>query len=131
MSWCAASLAVVLAASPPGAQRFNLEPVVLGVVGLAGVAVGASRFAVADRLYDQLLSIPLTATSREEAASFLARGRALAFSGKSETALGGVLVAMGGAALVAGVLWFVLEGRTTADWLVSPTATGAAAVLRF
>lgn len=117
MTWCAASLSLILAATPPGARRFNLEPVVLAVTGAVGIGFSAWRFQQADLVYLKLKDVPTTASSQAEAVEFLARGRALAFTGNSETALAGTLALMGGALIITGILWFLLEGRETTDWL--------------
>ena len=117
MTWCAASLALVLAATPPGARRFNTEPVVLAATGAIAVGFSAWRFAVADLILAEMNDLPTSASSRAQAVEILTRARALAFTGNSETALAGMLAVMGGALIVTGLVWFLVEGSTTTDWL--------------
>jgi len=96
MIWCSASLALVLAATPPGARRFNTEPVVLAAMGAIAIAFSAWRFQAADTVFLQLRDVPRSASSQAEAAMFLSRARALAFTASSETALAGALAVLGG-----------------------------------
>lgn len=121
MSCCVGCLALVLAATPPsvqsGARRFNSEPVVLAATGALAVGLSAWRFAVADGILVEMNALPTSASSRLEAVQILTRARALAFTGNSETALAGMLAVMGGAFLITGLVWFLVEGSTTTDWL--------------
>jgi hypothetical protein len=120
MTWCAASLALVLAATPPGARRFNSEPVALAGAGVVALAFSAWRFGAAETLYGQLVDLKVrstSVTSPAEAAKILSEARALAFNGNSETALAGTLAIMGSLLLVTGIVWFLVEGRETTDWL--------------
>lgn len=120
MTWCAAVLSLVVAATPPQPRRFNLEPVVLVATGAVAIAFSAWRFQRADVLYRQLKDVPTSATSQAEAAMILGQARALAFTGNSEQALAGTLALFGSVLLVTGVLWFLVEGRETTDWLTVP-----------
>lgn len=122
MSWCAGGLALVLSAAPlpsaeRGARRFNTEPVVLAATGAIAVAFSAWRFVVADGILRKMNELPTSASSRAHAVEILTTARTLAFTGNSETALAGTLAVMGGALLIAGLVWFLVEGSTTTDWL--------------
>ncbi|MDP3232928.1 MAG: hypothetical protein Q8N26_09135 [Myxococcales bacterium] len=124
MSWCAGCLSFVLAAAPPsvqsGARRFNTEPVVLAATGAIAVAFSAWRFVVAD---GQLAQLDLLSeeskrvTTQADAVKILGSAREAAFIGNAETSLGGVLALMGAAFIITGVIWFLVEGRETTDWL--------------
>lgn len=131
MSWSAASLVVLLAATPTQPRRFNSEPVVTASVGLIGVALGAWRLAVADRVYQALIELRPQAATQAEAALILQQARTHADQGKGETAVGAVLLVMGGAMVVASLLWFLLEGAQTTDWLIAPGPGGLSAMVRF
>lgn len=121
MSWCTGCLALVLAAAPPsvqsGARRFNTEPVVLAATGAIAVGFSAWRFAIADGILAEMNGLSTSASSRAEAVQILTRARALAFTGNSETALAGMLAVMGGVLIVTGLVWFLVEGSSTTDWL--------------
>ena len=122
MSWCAGCLALVLAAAPApsvelGARRFNVEPVVLAATGAIVVWLSAWRFAVATQILDEMNGLPTSASSRAQAVEILTRARTLAFTGNSETALAGSLAVMGSLLIITGLVWFLVEGSTTTDWL--------------
>lgn len=134
MSWGAVGLSVVLAASPsaaPSARRLNVEPIVLAAVGALGAGLGAWRLTVADAQYQALRAVPLMASSPKEASQLLRQAQALTFRGKSETLAGTLLLAAGGAVVAASLVWLLVEGFDTQDWLVAPSPQGVALVGRF
>lgn len=130
MSWSAVFLSVVLVASPPP-KRFNAEPIGFGIAGLVVAGLGVWRLAVAQDLYDRLGLVSPNATSAQEAAGLLDTARSLVVAGKQETFAGGALLFIGGAAAVASALWFVVEGPSTRDWLVSVGPQGVSVATKF
>ncbi|MBL8918377.1 MAG: hypothetical protein JNJ54_05915 [Myxococcaceae bacterium] len=133
MSVSGVGLSLLLASSPasPTTTRLNLEPILLGIAGLAGAGVGAWRLAVADARYQALQEIPLSAGSAAEAASRLREARSFVFQGKAETVAGVTLLAAGATLVAGSVLWLLLEGVRTPDWLVAPGPQGMSVVGRF
>lgn len=134
MSWGAVGLSVVLAASPSpavSARRLNVEPIVLAAAGALAAGLGAWRLTVADAHYRALFAIPLMASSPGEAARLLLQAQDLTFRGKSETLAGTLLLATGGAVIAASLVWLLVEGFDTQDWLVAPAPQGVALVGRF
>lgn len=135
MSWAALGLSAVLASTPSAsvssARRLNVEPFVLAAAGVAGVGVGVWQLLDADARYKALLAIPSQATSPAEAALLLQEAKSLVFRGKSQTVAGVALIAVGAAAVVGALVWLLVEGLTTTDWLVAPTAQGISLVGRF
>ena len=135
MSWAALGLSAVLASTPSAsvssARRLNVEPFVLAAAGVAGVGVGVWQLLDADARYKALLAIPSQATSPAEAALLLQEAKSLVFRSKSQTVAGVALIAVGAAAVVGALVWLLVEGLTTTDWLVAPTAQGISLVGRF
>lgn len=133
MGWSALSLCLVLASSSstPQVTRLNLEPILLGVAGLIGAGVGAWRLGEAEARYQDLKAIPLSAGSAAQAASLLRDARSLVFRGEAETVAGVAFIAVGAAALTGSLVWLLVEGLRTPDWLITPGPQGVAVVGRF
>jgi hypothetical protein len=130
MTWAAVGLSLLVAAAP-AKRRFNVEPFVLGAAGLLGAGMGAWRLVEAEARYRELLAIPAKASTAAEAQALLRQASRLVVRGESESVAGVVLLAAGGALVLASVVWLVVEGFETTDWLVAPGPQGVSVVGRF
>lgn len=132
MTAAALTLSVLLAANPgERATRLNLEPFVLIAAGAAGVGVGFSRVAAANRLADSFSLLPRTASSPAEAQAILRQGREYRFNGNAETQLAASLFVAGGGFIVAGVIWLAVQGLEVPVVWVAPGPGGPSAGVAF
>jgi Co/Zn/Cd efflux system component len=142
------AVAVMVGATPevPARRSFNVEPLVVGAVGLVAAGVGAWRLVESERmvtLMGQLVDEAQGTMSgldfertcgdaRTDAGALLRCGRALQHRGTIETVLGNTLVIMGSVLVVASVVWLLVEGFERSPIVVTPalTPTGGAVVVQ-
>lgn len=134
MTWSALLACAVLGSTPEPARRFNAEPVGLMIAGGVGLALGGVLLGLAEQDYRALgmIQVP-NPPDPVQARTLLERADELRDQGKVRTGVGFGLVGTGAAFLVGGVLWFLLEGPSTAVVSVVPVRDGllAGLTLRF
>jgi hypothetical protein len=142
------AVAVMVGATPevPARKTLNVEPIVVGAVGLVAGAVGAWRLVESNQVLRQMESLVALASGASANTSVLARcsemgtdaaallrcGRTLQHQGTIETVLGNTLLIAGGVLVAASVVWLLVEGVERSPITVTPalTPTGGAVVVQ-
>ncbi|MDX2011622.1 MAG: hypothetical protein SFW67_15585 [Myxococcaceae bacterium] len=123
----------------------NVEPIVVGTVGLAAMGLGVSQLLASEASLGELktlvaiakesprtTSLPASCGTNASPAGLLDCGRRLHQRGTIETMLGNTLLIAGSVLVATSLVWLLVEGLQRAPIAVTPTVSphGAALVVQ-